>query len=110
MGRQWTIVLAGPVVWLASLELEYLLVPWACRRGGRLALAVIALVAAAGVLATARLAWSSWRLAGGGDATADAPPGGRDRFMALSGIGMSLFSALVILASAIPILALGPCE
>jgi len=35
---------------------------------------------------------------------------GRSRFMALSGIGLSALFALVVLASAMPILFLGACD
>jgi hypothetical protein len=106
----WTVFAAGPIVWLAYLEMSYALVPWACGSGHRALLIVVAMVALALMVASAAVAWGAWRTAGASDATDDAPPHGRNAFMTLSGLGLSLFSALVLLASTVPIFVLSPCD
>jgi hypothetical protein len=107
---QWTVVLAGPLIWLASLESTYALVPWACRTGHRAVLTLIVGAALAAALATAAVAWSGWRAVRTRTATESDPPMGRSVFMTVSGLALSLFSALVLVASAVPIFGLGPCD
>ena len=111
-GLLWAVVLGSPLVWLGHLEVNYALVPWACGGGAthRAVLIVVALVALVMVLGAAVAVWSSWRTAGSILSTESAPPSGRNSFLALSGIGMSLFVALLIVATAIPIVVLNACK
>ena len=66
----WVGVLIGPVVWLALLELNFALVPWACAAGANWPMLATTLVALAAVAAGALLSLRGWR---------DTGPSGRRR-------------------------------
>lgn len=92
---QWTGVLTGPVVWLFDLGLMYLLVRHSCTSRSSAALFAITLAA---LLLTAL------------GALAAKVNLERNRFMALGGMMMSGFFFLLVLAEAIPVWVLNPCE
>lgn len=106
----WAGQLLAPIAFLLNLELAYALVPAACSRGSELlvhgAHAVCLVLAALGTLA----AWRSWR------STGETWPGGaggrlaRSRFLAGTGLLLSLLFVLVILAQWIPSFVLNPCQ
>jgi hypothetical protein len=111
----WIGVLAGPLAWSALLETNYVLSYVACeqRQTWMLHLPVaiaLVLVATAAVL--------SWRAAPHGlsyerEREASIDPGDtaiiRARFMAISGLALCAWFALVIIATEIPVLVLKPC-
>lgn len=106
----WFGVLAGPIAFLLNLQLNYMLTPWVCERGGEAVLHVVPLiflviVAAAGwvSLRNWRRTGSEWRADGGGVIP-------RSRFMAVLGVLTSILFVLVILAQWIPNLFLSPCQ
>jgi hypothetical protein len=107
----FTANLLAPLAWLVFLEVEYALVPWACRHGHPRHPLLFVVAALAFLLATASalLGWHEWRLAGRrrGD---EPPPGGRAAFMALTGLGTSLIFTLLILSASAPFVILTPCE
>ena len=106
----WGLMLGGPLLWLAYLETNYALVPWACGTGHQFVLVLASVLAFVGTTVMGAMAWTKWRTAGGRDAT-DAPaPRGRTAFMTMSGIGLGFFSSLVLLASTIPIFVLSACD
>ena len=111
LGAQWAAIVVGPLAWLVFLEAEYALVPWACDRAGghRGVLYVVAVVMLAATLAAGALGWRQWNAAGRRPAD-EPPPVGRAAFMALTGLGISLLFALAIVASAIPLFLLKPCD
>ncbi len=100
-------LLAGPVAWLVQLQVSYMLVPWACARGGQVVLHLVALAMLAVAAAGLGLAWrAARRVVGGGGA-----PGSEvRRFVAGCGVGLSLLFLLVIVASAIPNFILRACD
>ena len=67
-GRLGLAILLGPVTWLACLEADYALVPWACSRPetGLAALFAVAAVALTAPLVGLLLGWRAWRTAGDG--------------------------------------------
>jgi hypothetical protein len=110
--RLWLAIALGPLAWLAYVQIAYALVPWACRHpgaAGRLGLygagaAVLAIAVVAVVLA-----WPAWRATDRATAD-DAPPAGRTRFMALTGIGSAALFVVVAIAGVLPLFLLAPCE
>jgi len=110
----WAGLLAGPLAWAALLQTNYVLSYVACEQRQTWMLYLATAVALALVAGGAAAAW----------AAAPAPPLGREehedpdphraivlraRFMALGGLAMCAFFAIVILATAIPVLVLHPC-
>ena len=99
---------AGPLAWLASLQLKYALVPWICANGVQL----IHPTTLATVLISVAGGWLSWR------AFATAPPeptdrsgGGRPhRFVALVGVLTAALFTLVIALQGAAAFFLEGCE
>jgi hypothetical protein len=108
--RLWTGILGGPLIWLVYLEVAYALTPSACIAGHKQVLGAATAVTLLATLAPTLVAWSAWRAAGATTVTEPAHPLARNRFMALSGLGLSGLSALLVAASAIPIIVLGACD
>ena len=98
------------MIWLIFLQANYMLAPSACLSQSKTMLAIVTGVAFFGALVPAFAAWRAWHQAGATAHTEDGDAVGRSRFMALSGIGLSALFALVVLASALPILFLGACD
>ena len=95
----WSGLLTGPLVWLALLELNYVLSYLSCAT--RHVWFLHAPVAAALLLVSASGLWA-WRTGG-------ASPHDRERWMARAGAVMSVFFLLVILSFEVPIVMLRPC-
>jgi hypothetical protein len=107
---QWIGVLGGPIVWLIFLQVNYMLAPSACLSQNKTMLGIVTIIALFGTIGSASAAWRAWHQAGATSHTEEGGSIGRSRFMALSGIGLSALFALVVLASAIPIIFLGACD
>ncbi|HEX6898403.1 MAG TPA: hypothetical protein VF789_01765 [Thermoanaerobaculia bacterium] len=106
----WLGVLAGPLAWAAQLQINYALAPTACALGGKTFLHLVSLVAFLVAVAGAFVGWL-WRrkLPEGSTEFGDAEAS-RARFMALSGMILGLFFALVIVALEIPNWTLRVCD
>jgi hypothetical protein len=104
-------LLGAPLAWLLYLEINYALVPWACRHGHARhpALYLVAAAALLAALASGALAWREWRLAGRRTSD-DPPPSGRAAFMAITGLANSALFALVIVAAAVPLFWMSACD
>jgi hypothetical protein len=87
-----------------------MLAPSACLSQNKVMLGIVTVVALFGTVAPAFAAWRAWHHTGATGQTEEGGAIGRSRFMALSGIGLSALFALVVLASAIPIIFLGACD
>jgi hypothetical protein len=107
---QWIGVLGGPIVWLIFLQVNYMLAPSACLSQNKTMLGIVTIIALFGTIGSAFAACRAWHQAGATSHTEEGGSIGRSRFMALSGIGLSALFALVVLASAIPIIFLGACD
>jgi hypothetical protein len=106
--RQWAGVLLGPLGWALHLQVSYTLATFACEDVWRLTLHTTFVVSLAIALAGFYVAWGNWQASKGA-----APEGhrlDRSRFMAVSGIGLSAFFAVVIVAQWIPTLFIEPCR
>jgi hypothetical protein len=110
LSYQWIGILGGPLVWLVFLQVNYMLAPSACLSQNKTMLGIVTVIALFGTMASAFAAFRAWHQAGATADTEDEGAPGRSRFMALSGIGLSALFALVVLASAIPIIFLGACD
>ena len=100
----------APIAWTLQLQINYSLTESFCRNGEQWILHLVSLgcllVAAMG----AAIAWMSWsRLTTGSTEGGDARVSG-PRFVALSGLVMSLFFLLVIFAMDLPVWWVGACQ
>ncbi len=113
-GAGLTLLLAGlftgPVVWGATLQLNYSLVKWACLGGRPLVLSLFSLIAFALVSGGFWMSWRAWRTL---RADADVKGGAqadRSYFLAVSGLWLNaLFLLLILTSSALPFL-VNPCQ
>lgn len=107
----WYGILVGPVGWKLQLVVNYSLVPYACWHDLSILVHAASLLTLLLVLSGVPVAWRSWRRTGeeyeteSGDATFT-----RARFMALSGVALSAFFALVVFGQWIPNVVLSPCD
>ena len=106
----WTVVLAGPVVWLCSFLANYALAPWACTFQSKLALYAVSLAALALCAVSTVYAWNLWKQLGAEWHAEGAAAVPRRRAMAISGIVLSAGFLLVVIAQSIPELMLASCE
>jgi hypothetical protein len=106
----WAGVFAGPSAWSLDLGLSYLLV-WHARRTGHVFWLSIVTAAALGLASLgAAMAWRVFGEVRGDTSELEGRLRGRARFMALSGLVLSVFSALLILAQAVPMFILRPVD
>jgi hypothetical protein len=106
----WIGILGGPIAWLLYLQVGYMLTPSACTAGNKNLLAIATIVALIATLAITFVSWRAWQASGATSVTDEVDVIGRSRFMALSGLGISGLSVLLVVASAIPIIILGACD
>jgi hypothetical protein len=109
-GTTWAAVLGGPIAWFASQQVSYMLVPWACHGGPVIAIHLANLVALALVALAGAFSWREWRRAGADFSDEQAPPEGRQRFLALMGLVLSGLFGLAIIAQTTGAFFFGPCE
>jgi hypothetical protein len=103
-------VLAPPLVWAAQQQSNYALTPTMCATGGEGWLHLISLAALVAVLVTAFLSWTDWKRLPEGSTDEGMPGASRSRFLAVSGLGLGLFFAMVIVATDLPNWILGACS
>ena len=106
----WVGLLLAPLVWWLHLEINYVLVPFACARHSHLLLhgvtLISLLIAGSGLL----VAWRNWEKVGRTWPDSGAGAVSRSRFMAVGGILSSGMFLLVILAQGITAIILNPCQ
>ncbi|MBW3553615.1 MAG: hypothetical protein KY466_08895 [Gemmatimonadetes bacterium] len=106
----WFAVLGPPVIWAARFVLNYALVPYTCAADAVLLLQLVTVVALLGVAWAGLVGWSRWRRAGRSTQVEFGGAEARARFMALVGVlGSGLFFA-VIVAEALAIFFIPPCQ
>jgi hypothetical protein len=116
VGRLWWGFLGGFVAWKLHLMVSYMLVPYACWHDLSILIDIGSLALVLVALSSAWMSWGTWREVGGypmGEGGYDESTSaviGRTRFMAVSGVIVGTFSALVILGQWIPNLVLSPCH
>lgn len=102
-------VLLGPVAALVNQELIYVTNMWACGQGTQWAMHIVPIVCLLVAIGAGLLAWRDWHRVGRGIEEASATVDSRTRFLALSGMGISALSALVILAQWLAIFVFAAC-
>jgi hypothetical protein len=111
----WLGVLAGPVAWSALLETNYVLSYVACEQRQTWMLHLAAAVALAVVAVAATVTWRAaphgLSYEREGEVSTDPVDTAiiRARFMAIGGLALCAWFALVIMAMEIPVLVLKPC-
>jgi hypothetical protein len=103
-------VFAGPFAWAFDLVLSYSLVQWTCGGGPPVVLHLVTLLALAIIAAGAYSAWTALQVAPSGAPDDGAEPDQRGRFMAMLGLLMCAFFAVVVIAGAIPRWVLDACH
>jgi hypothetical protein len=106
----WSGLIAGPLAWFINLNTNFALAPLACTAGAKPALYLVSALTVAVALAGAYLSWTQWQSDEAAPASQSTAIQQRRRAMALSGVVLSGFSALVILAQTIPNVMLAGCE
>jgi hypothetical protein len=109
-GALWTGLFSGPLVWFASQQVSYALVPWACHGGTLIAIHLVNLAALLLVVFCGAMAWREGRRTGRQVSDEAAPPLGRARFLALTGLSLCCLFACVIVAQALGAFFFGPCQ
>lgn len=102
-------VLLGPVMALTNQELIYAANMWTCGHGYRGTMHLIPLLCLAVTIGAAITAFRDWRAVGSGVEEEEATIATRTRFLAIMGMGISLFSALVVIAQWAAIIVFEPC-
>jgi hypothetical protein len=106
----WAGILAGPIAWLLSLQIGFMVVPWACATGKHLAVQIVMLLCLLLVATAGLIAWRNWHGAGAewpGEADGILPI---ERFMSIGGVLLSSIFFLLIVAESVSALILGACE
>lgn len=106
--RLLTGLLAPPLLWFAQLQANYALASWACRPGYRFVSILVILVALALTGGAGARAWTSWPADEGLAGEPERVEGAR--LLALLALGSSLSFVVVLIATAIPMFVLGPCD
>jgi hypothetical protein len=105
-------VLAGPLVWLTLLEVNYVMTYVACEQRQDWMLHVASFIALAVVAAAGLVAWRA-RTPGPTEAPTvdqDQTSELRARFLAYAGALMSSWFIIVIIATEIPVIVYKPCQ
>jgi uncharacterized membrane protein YhaH (DUF805 family) len=106
----WTGVLSGPIVWFAVLEIKFILVPWTCAADAKWPLYLVSACALALIAASEVLSVRNWRETGRGEPDERHGVIPRSRFLAASGMILSGFFFLVIIAQVVAESILGVCQ
>jgi hypothetical protein len=102
-------VLLGPVVALANQQATYSVDAWACGHDTRAVLHVAPALCLILVLALTWSAYANWRAVGPSPDDEYEFVGARTRFLAMLGVTISVFSAVVILAQWAAVFVFDPC-
>src|SRR5512143_169298 len=102
-------VLLGPVIALTNQELIYAANMWTCGHGYRGTMHLVPLLSLFVTIGAAITAFRDWRASGGGVEEEEATVASRTRFLAIVGMGISIFSSLVVIAQWAAIVVFEPC-
>jgi hypothetical protein len=106
----WASILLGPIAWAIDFVLGYAVVHHECSTGAMRWLYVSSVIAVLVSLFAAYLGWDCNRRLPREVPEDAGTVLGRSRAMALAGIGMGLWFAVIIIAEAVPRFLLSPCD
>jgi hypothetical protein len=106
----WTGILTGPIMFAFKLTATYALVKWTCLTDRQAVLHLISLASLLLVFAAAWLSWEALQHTTGNLDPDAGTPEARARFMALLGLGSSVFFSLAIITNAYPEWVLDACH
>jgi len=101
--------LAGPVLALANQQLIYMANMWTCGHHMQHAAHVIPALCLIVTGFAAVVGYRAWRITGLNDDDEGHGITARARFLGITGVGLNVFAALVIIAQWIAILVFDPC-
>jgi len=110
IAAEWAGVLAGPTAFAIDLLASYALVKWIC---GSQHTSVLHLITLGALLMIAGGGFASWTALAATPEQASSDgghPADRARFMALLGLTMCAFFAIVVIANAVPRMVLDACQ
>jgi len=107
--RLWFGLLGPPAVWAIQLQSVYLASEWACYSMDYRWVHVASVAALIISLLALWIAYSQWKLTGGGTSYESADPETRRRFMAIVGMLLGALSVVLIFATWLPTLSGVPC-
>jgi hypothetical protein len=99
----------GPIVALVNQQAIYSEDAWACGHDARGILHIVPLVCLIAVFAVALSSYQDWRRAGRGVEDEHGGVVARTRFVAMTGLAISVLSMVVIAAQWFAIVMFGPC-
>ena len=105
----WTSVLGGPFVFLLNLEVNYVMVDWACNTGNGWALHVVHFVSLVLAAGCALLGLALLRRVRADQPAGAAGSEARSRLLATLGILSGALCAVSVFAQWIPVMVLGTC-
>ena len=106
----WAGILLGPIAWAVDFVLSYAVTHHECSTGAMHWLRVSSALAVLVSLWAAYLGWDSKRRLPEDVSLHGGTVLSRSRAMAIAGIGMGLWFAMIIIAEAVPRFMLSPCD
>lgn len=105
----WTAVLVGPIVFLLNLQVNYVMLDWACASGNEWALHVAHAVAVAVAAAGALVSRSFWQRAGGSSPDSAGGSAARTRLLGAVGVLSGVLFALSVATQWLTVMIQGTC-
>lgn len=96
----WLAVLVAPAVWLVSFAANFVLAQWVCSGSSKVTIYAVSLLAFVIVAGLGLIAWNRWQSFGRDWPGEAGGAAARSRFLAISGVGLSALSCVVIVAQA----------
>jgi hypothetical protein len=106
----WLALLAGPVLWFASMNANFALAPWACSLHWKPALFSVSVIAMVLTAASGWVSWREWQQIGREFPGESSGEVATSRVLASGGVLLNAMFFLVILAQGIAETLLGACQ
>ena len=110
LATQYLALFLAPVAFFVHLQVNYLVVQWACVRGGEGWIHAVSLVAILVAAVGAWVGWRLWKSVGSGAPGEGTPPTSRVRLVAVMGGALSTLFVLLLAAQWAPAFVLSPCQ